>query len=127
MPTVGTGRGVNAVAAIWAKLSASTPSMTSGSSVGVPVLQRHRPRVAAQRRGLEFGEHHRDVLERPVLQQPREQQVANLEQRQVLLVVHLAGRQQPGRLEVEQGGGDDQERRRLVELELAADRPWCRR
>ena len=28
---LGTGRGVNAVAAIWAKLCASTPSITSGS------------------------------------------------------------------------------------------------
>ena len=61
------------------------------------------------------------MLERPVLQQPREQQVAHLEQRQVLLVVHLTGGQQPGRLEVQQRGGDDEERGGLVELELPAD------
>ena len=58
-----------------------------GQQVVVPVLQRHRPRIAAQRGGLQFGEHLGDVLERPVLQQPREQQVAHLEQGQVLLVV----------------------------------------
>ena len=122
MATVGTGRGVNAVAAIWANCSASTPSITSGSRSCVAVLQRHRPRVAAQCRGLEFGEHLGDVLERPVLQQPREQQVADLQQGKVLLVVHLAGGQQPRRLEVQQRRRDDQKRGGLVEFELAADR-----
>ena len=58
-----------------------------GQQVGEPVLQRHGARIAAQRGGLQLGEHLRDVLERAVLQQPREQQVAHLEQRQVLLVV----------------------------------------
>ena len=89
MPTVGTGRGVNAVAAISANAPASTPIITSGSSSANAVLQRHRPWIAAQRRGLEFGEHPRHMLERPVLQQPREQQVPHLEQRQVFLVVDL--------------------------------------
>ena len=93
-----------------------------GQQVGVPVLQRHRPRIAAQRGGLEFGEHLRDVLERPVLQQPGEQQVAHLEQREVFLVVDLPGRQQPGRLEIQQRGGDHQEGRGLVEFQLRADR-----
>ena len=51
-----------------------------------------------------------------VLQQPGEQQVAGLEQLEVVLVVDLGGGQQPGRLEVEQGGGDDQELAGLVEV-----------
>ena len=83
----------------------------------VPVLQRHRARIAAQRGGLQLGEHLRDVLERPVLQQPGEQQVADLQQRQVLIVVDLPRRQQPGRLEIEQRRGDDQERGGLLELQ----------
>ena len=98
-----------------------------GQQLGEPVLQRHRARIAAQRGGLELGEHRRDLLERPVLQQPREQQVARLEQREVLLVVDLARRQQPRRLEVEQRRGDDEELGGLVELQLSARSPWCRR
>ena len=122
MATVGTGRGVNAVAAICGERLGVDTEHHLGQQFGVAVLQRHRPRIAAQRRGFEFGEHHRDMLERPVLQQPGEQQVPHLEQREVLLVVHLAGRQQAGRLEIQQRGRDDQERRGLVEAQLAADR-----
>ena len=63
-----------------------------------------------------------DLLERAVLQQPREQQVARLEQREVLLVLDVALRQQPGGLEVEQRRGDQQERRGLLEVPLPARR-----
>ena len=63
----------------------------------------------------------RDVLERAVLQQPGEQQVAHLQQRQVLFVVDLPGRQQPGGLEVEQGRGDHQKRGGLLQVQLRAD------
>lgn len=82
----------------------------------VAFLQRHRTRITAQRRGLQLGEQLRDVFERAVLQQPGEQQVADLQQRQVLVVLGLTGKQQPGRLQIQQGGGDQQERRRLIEL-----------
>ena len=58
-----------------------------GQQAGEPVLQRHRAWIAAQRGGLQLGEHLRDVLVRPVLQQPGEQQVADLQQSQVFLVV----------------------------------------
>ena len=125
--TVGTGRGVNATAAICANRSASTPSITSGSRLGEPVLERHRTRIAAQRVGLQLGENLRDVLERAVLQQPGEQQVAHLQQRQVLFVVDLPGRQQPGGFEIEQGRGDDQKRRGLLQVQLRADLRGCRR
>ena len=94
-----------------------------GKQFGVPLLQRHRTRVTAQRRGFEFGEHLRDVLVRPVLKQPREQQIADLQQGQVLGVVDLAGRQQPGGLEVQQGRGDHQERGGLVEFQRGSDLP----
>ena len=97
-----------------------------GQQLLVAVLQRHRPRVAAQRRCLELGEHLRDMLERPVLQQPGEQQVADLQQRQVLLVVHLTGGQQPRGLEVEQRRGDT--RNAVVSSSSICGRsPWCRR
>ena len=121
MATVGTGRGVNAIAAIWAKRSASTPSITSGSSSVNRSSSDTDARIAAQCGGLQLGEHLRDVLERAVLQQPGEQQVANLEQRQVFFVVDLSGRQQPGRLEVEQRRGDHQERGGFLQVQLATD------
>ena len=87
MATVGTGRGVNAVAAISAKQLRVDAQHHLGQQIGVAVLQRHRARIAAQRGGLELGEHLGDMLERPVLQQPCEQQVTHLEQREVFLVV----------------------------------------
>ena len=64
-----------------------------------------------------------DLLEGAVLQQPREQQVARLEQRQVLLVLDVGRRQQPDDLEVEQRRRDDQELRGLLELPLACRAP----
>ena len=45
-----------------------------------------------------------------------------LQQRQVLLVVDLAGRQQPRRLEVQQGCGDDQEVAGLIQVPAAGQR-----
>ena len=89
-----------------------------GQQVFVPVLQRHRPRIAAQRGGLQLGEHLRDVLERPVLQQPGEKQVADFQQRQILGVVDLTGRQQPRSLEVEQRRCHDEECGGLVKSQL---------
>ena len=90
-----------------------------GQQRGEPVLEADRARVPqrlAGQPGLEHGGH---LLERAVLQQPREEQVARLEQREVLLVLDVALRQQPGGLEVEQGRGDEQERRGLVQVPLA--------
>ena len=57
-----------------------------------------------------------DVLERAVLQQPGEEDVAGLDQREVLLVLGAGLRQQPGGLEVEQGRGDEEELRGLREV-----------
>lgn len=64
-----------------------------------------------------------DLLVRPVLQQPREQQVPGLQQRQVGLVLDLGGGQQPGRLQVQQGRRDDKELGRLVQVPVRTHRP----
>ena len=61
------------------------------------------------------------MLERPVLQQPGEQQVADFQQREIFLVVDLAGRQQPRGFEVEQRRRDDEECSGLVEPHLGTD------
>ena len=92
-----------------------------GQQLGELILQRHRTRVAAQRCRLEFGEHLRDMLVGPVLQQPGEQQVADLEQGEVFGVVDFTGRQQSRSLEIEQGGGDHQEGGGLVEFQRGPD------
>ena len=121
MATVGTGRGAERDRGDLGEPRGVDAQHHLRQQFGEPVLQRDGARIAAQRGGLQLGEHLRDVLERAVLQQPGEQQVAHLQQRQVLLVVDLPGRQQPGGLEVEQGRGDHQERGGLLELELGAD------
>jgi hypothetical protein len=65
-----------------------------------------------------------DQLERPVLQEPREQQVSGLQQSQVLRVLDLTLRQQPGGLEIEKRRRDDEELARLLEVpvDLPCDR-----
>ena len=50
-----------------------------------------------------------NALEGAILQQPCEEQVASLDQRQVFLVLRLQLRQQARRFQVQQGGGDEQE------------------
>ena len=60
----------------------------------------------------------RHLLERPVRQQPGEQQVAGLEQREILVVLDVGGGQQRGDLHVEQRRRDDQELSRLAEVPL---------
>ena len=100
------------------------PSTSSGSSVGELRLQRDRRAGSRPAVGHPLGEGAATLLVRPVLQQPGEEQVPRLEQGQVLLVLDLGRGQQPGRLEVEQGGRDDQELAGLVEVPLG--RPWPR-
>ncbi len=64
----------------------------------------------------------RSFLIGAVLQQPGEEQVPGLEQGEVLLVVYFPGRKQPGRLEVQQGGGHDEEVAGLVKLPASGER-----
>ena len=121
--TSGTGLGSIALAASWANCSSPMPISTSGSRVAnrssSPTARGWRRDSAASRSSKTAG----DLLEGAVLQEPGEQQVARLEQREVLLVLDVALRQQPGGLEVEQGRGDEQERRRLLEVPGSAAGP----
>ena len=94
-----------------------------GQQPGELRLERHRPREPAGLVGHPAGEDGGDLLVRAVLQQPGEEQVARLEQREVLLVLDLAAGQQPGGLEVEQGRGDDEELGGLAEVPLRALAP----
>ena len=88
---------------------------------------RARPRARSGGPGpLELGEVGGRELVRAVLQQPGEEQVARLEQREVLLVLDVGGRQQPRGLQVEQGRRDDEELGGLAEVP-AAPRRRCRR
>src|SRR5205823_13129661 len=60
------------------------------------------------------------VLERLALEQPGEQEVALLEEGQLLVEVDVvAARQQPAGLELDEGGGDEQELGGDVEVEVA--------
>jgi len=80
-------------------------------------------RVPAAAGPHHLGEHGGDVLVGAVLQQPREEDVAGLEQGEVVLVLDLAGREQPRGLEVEQRGRDDEEFGGLVEVPLRSASP----
>ncbi len=91
--------------------------------LGVPGFQADRPGVASAPLGLQHGDVRRRLLVRLVLQQPGEEQVPGLQEGEVLLVLHVGGGQQPGGLQVEQGGGDQQELAGLVEVPLVAHRP----
>ncbi len=55
------------------------------------------------------------VLEGLVLEQPGEQEVAGFQQGDVLVVLNLARGQEPGGLEVQEGGGDHQEFAGLIQ------------
>ena len=99
------------------------PRISSGRRLANCGLHRHGPGEAQGLVGHPAGEDLRDLLVGPVLQEPGEQQVAGLQQGEVLLVLDLAGGQQPGRLEVEQGRRDEQEVARLVEVPLRAPGP----
>ena len=57
-----------------------------------------------------------DVLEGPVLHEAGEEQVAGLDQLEVLLVTVAGVGQQPGGLDVEQGRGDEEELARLAQV-----------
>ena len=121
--TSSTGLGSIAFAASAGELLEPDADQHLGQQAGEPLLQPDRPRVPARLVGQPVLEHAGDLLEGLVLQQPGEQQVAGLEQGEVLLVLDVALRQQPGRLEVEQGRGDQQERRGLLEVPDRRRRP----
>nr|BFF21992.1 hypothetical protein GCM10025730_55130 [Promicromonospora thailandica] len=102
-----------------------------GQDRGEVRLQRRQARHAASTRGEALRDEPGDLLVGAVLQEPREQQVAGLEQLQVLGVLVHDARQQARGLEVEQGRRNHQELAghaqvpRLVDL--AARRGLARR
>ena len=85
-----------------------------------------RPGEAPGGLGLALAQEPGRLLVGLVLQQPGEEEVTGLEQLEVVLVVDLGGRQQPGGLEVEEGGGDDEELAGLVEVQFLAQRAQVR-
>jgi hypothetical protein len=87
-----------------------------GQQFRVLRLQAHGTRPAQGLVLQALGEDGGDLLVGAVLEQPGEEQVAGFEQREVRLVLDLGGGQQPGRLEVEQCRGYDQEFGGLVEV-----------
>ncbi len=97
------GLGSSALAASAANCVEADADQHLGQQAGEPLLQPDRPRVPPRLPRQPLLEHGRDLLERAVLQEPGEEQVARLEQREVLLVLDVALRQQPGGLQVEQG------------------------
>ena len=123
----GTGFGASARAASAANSCGPSPSRTSGSRLancGSRVTDADEPAALL---GHPVGEEGGRLLVGAVLQQPGEEQVARLEQREVLLVVDLAARQQPGGLEVEQRGGDDEELGGLAQVPVGPAGPDVRR
>ncbi|CAM5778896.1 hypothetical protein CPER28S_00280 [Cellulomonas persica] len=89
-----------------------------GQQRGQVGLERDGTREPASFGGPPVREVRRDLLVRAVLQQPGEQQVTRLQELEVLGVLDVRRRQQPGGLEVEQRRGHDQELRRAVEVPL---------
>src|SRR5690606_4691252 len=92
------------------------PDDELGQQGGEVRLEGHRTRVGARARGPPALEVGGDLLVRPVLEQPGEEQVARLEQLEVLLVLDRAAREQPGGLEVEERRRDNEELARLPEV-----------
>ena len=120
--TSSTGLGSIALAARLGELLEPDADQHLGQQGREALLHADLARVPRRLGGEPLLEHAGDQLERAVLHEPGEQQVAGLEQREVLLVLDVALGQQPRRLEVEQGRGDQQERRRLLEVPgLATD------
>src|SRR3954447_1680871 len=99
------------------------PEQNLGQQRGERRLHRHLARVATTLFGEALREDSGHLLERAVLQQPGEQQVAGFEKGQVLLVLDVGGRKQAGHLQVEQRRRDDEEPAGLVEVPVVAPRP----
>src|SRR5690606_23010425 len=102
-------------------LQGRTP-LELGRALTELVLEAHGTPVARRLDVEPLREPRRRELERAVLQQPREEQVARLERRDVLRVDELALRQESDDLEVEQRRRDADELARAVELLGPVDR-----
>ena len=118
-PTVGAIFGVIARAAIIANCSGVTAMTSSGSRLGELRLEAGLARGDAPGRGHPLAEGVGDLLVGAVLQQPGEEQVAGLDEGEVLVVLRARRREQARGLEVEQGGGDEEELGGLAEVPVA--------
>ena len=87
-----------------------------GQQRGELLLHAHVAPSHPPGRGHPLPEGLGDVLEGAVLQQARKEQVAGLDQGQVLLVLGTDLWEQPGRLEVQECGRDQEELRGLREI-----------
>ena len=114
--------GVSAVAASAANRAGVTPDQHVRQQLREPRFELDGATVPACLGTLEFGEVGGGEFVGAVLQQPGEEEVARLQQRQVLLVLDVAGRQQPRRLEVEQRGRNEEELGGLSEIPIAGRR-----
>ena len=83
---------------------------------GIPWLKRHLPGITPGLGREQATQMCCGLLVGPVLQKTRKKQVPSLQQRQILLILDVCSGQQSGGLEVEQGGGDHKELRRLAEV-----------
>lgn len=97
-----------------------------GQQLGVLRLQPDGTGVAPRLVRQPVAEDVRDALVRAVLQQPGEEQVAGLQEREIRLVLHLGHGQQPGRLQVQQCGRDHQELGGLVQVPVRPHGPDVR-
>jgi hypothetical protein len=87
-----------------------------GQEVAVAGLEADAARHAGRGAFDEAGEVACGLFVGLVLEQPREEEVAGFEQSEVLFVVDLGAGQEPRGLEVEEGGGDEQELGGLLEV-----------
>ena len=101
------------------ELVRSDPEQNLGQQRCERLLKCHCAREPARFPLESLGELPGHLLEGLVLEEPREQQIAGLQDRQVFLVLDLPRRQQPSRFEVEQGGCNHQKLSGLIEAPLA--------
>ena len=119
--TMGTGRGARPGRMAAARSAAATPSSRSGARArkrsSSPAVRGTTGRPPGDSR----GQHDRRVLEGLALEQPGEEQVALLPQGQLVVEVEIGVvGQQPAGLELDQGGGDEQELGGDLEVEVSS-------
>lgn len=97
-----------------------------GQQLGEVRLQPDGTGTAPGLVGQPAAEDVRDALVGAVLQQPGEEQITGLQEREIGLVLHFGRGQQPGRLQIQQRRRDDQELRGLVQIPVRPHGPDVR-
>src|SRR5215216_178632 len=105
------------------QLLGGDPDEQVGNDAPEEVLGPDPPGEVGRLLGQAGPEQAGDLLVRPVLEDPGEEEIPLLEDGLDLVGVGVRGRQQPGRLQLQEGGRDDQELGRHLQVELphAAD------